>query len=217
MKLKWTVPIVLLVVVFIAVLVIKGGNVKQIPFIQQSKLQEISFSSYWEKFREELDLTENAKIMDFKIIYDKEGQIYKVEFDLIDNKDSYIYRHCFLCPHVEENKLTLIQNTSHDRVSDTDQYISGESFFNKLDLLRSKSQFLDEQTFAYYMIQSRGRNEGVALKGEYFELIGNELKKLVPPEPPKVSYEGFNLQIVGNEVPTAFGTAEDNTITVLLR
>jgi len=216
-SLKQLVLIAVLLLALIAVLVFKDPNVKQISFMQQSKIQEVSFSSHWSEFQNKINLTGAAKIKDFKLIYDKEGLIYKVEFDLIDNKEYYMYKHCFSCTNEVENKVSLIRNTQHEQVPYADQYITGDLFFNKLDFLKTKPELLDQQKFAYYLIQSSGRNEGISYKGDYFELIENDFRKLAPLDPPEESYKGFNIQIVGNEHPTSFGTGENNTKSVIIR
>jgi len=67
------------------------------------------------------------------------------------------------------------------------------------------------------MIYSRGKSEGIGFKGDYFELIGNDLISLAPPDSSDISYEGFNLQIIGNKIPESFATGDTNTTTVFLR
>lgn len=205
-----------LVAALIMVYINKKNEVYQVPFYNQVNFNSVNNNNSWEKFREEIGISEsNSKIENFKLIVDKNNNIYSVKFDIVDKVNGefeiYRYENCFSCELEEENQVRINRLTT-DKYNRYEEIIKANEFFPKLDFIKQE-MFFEDRGNEFILIHSSGSNDNIDIEGDYFTLENRNLNKIDNKE--DYRYKGVNLQFYMNNLPTNF-SSDDNTVTVFI-
>jgi hypothetical protein len=142
----WGISVTLIfLVIIVAIYYFYENHPKKVYLYKQQNFNTINSVDSWRQFREELTISKkNAKLENFKLILDKNLNIYSVVFDVIDKeKDQFIvyhYRTCYSCKEEEENKINISKQTIKERLQ-YDELMDADQFFSKLYHLNKKNFF----------------------------------------------------------------------------
>lgn len=213
---KWTAAAcVLIAVAILALLYGEGDEGEPAPFLESMSLDQVSYQTQWEQFRQKAGISDEARIEDFHLIQKGRDHVYSLRFRIVDERDGsyaiYNYNRCFACTAEEENKDYLGKTVSDEWVQ-YPRLLEAKQFFAYLDAgLRERAVRWDE--YPYYLITSSGEYESLGMPGTYYRLSQAGLTKMEFESRP--SADGFNLQIIGSETPGPF-SVDEKTVHLML-
>lgn len=214
-KKKWLVgSILILCGIIVLFYTFNKNKAEEVLLYSQVNFKDINNTESWESFKKEINIT-NAQIEDFQMILDDKNHIYSVKLNLVKkNNDTYTlhrYDKCNSCELPEENEVFIRKN----KVSEWEnqKLLDADIFFSVLDILKDQG-FFDNKRFKYKLIATSGLNEEIALEGDYYQLKHKSLRKLANLTNEE-TYSGYNLQVIGNDLPEEFGTSDETTQSVI--
>lgn len=195
----------------------EASQIRHIPFFEKQALDQVNFRQLWESFRQKAGISEDARIKDYKLVYDQQGQIESLRFSVLDPMDSGYLKHTYHTCRACEDQEKSIFSTAKQKLEGVDHHknIEADRFFTMLDtVFRDRSWH--REGFSYYLAVSEGVPASVALPGTYYALAETEMRPLPFAEGKDRAVEGVTMQIIGADSPGPFSTDEHNAVNILL-
>lgn len=188
-----------------------GDRAKAISFLEQPSLQHVSFQERWAQFRQKAGISDEARVEEFRLMYDRQQHALSIRMRLLDEAGGQTYRYfvnqCYRCSAEPEKGQGIVRKSREAARLPAGQLVAAERFFQMLDV-SMEAQTISRKDFAYYLIASDGGQEAIALPGTYYRVNGNGLERLTFAGSPQA--EGFHLEIRGSETPGPFASSEQD-------
>jgi hypothetical protein len=196
----WITGAILLVAFVVGILNENKLTVEDLPLFSGKNVYETNIIESWKTFKEEHELSNDARMEEFSMTLNNLGNFESVKFKLVEQQGDKFevihYQGCATCPNLQENELTVWKEKAIE-IPNYKRFMNAEDFFTKLQAVNLQKTFTHETLHTLFLVRSQPWSDEITLPGKYYTLSDNQLIQIEGANE-QHPLQGYNLQILEN-------------------
>lgn len=169
----------LAVIIIIATAAVFVSNINSNPFkhvFAVNSFSGLKFTHEWKSIKNTLSMTDNSRLEGFYMTIGGDGEIQKIQFDIIDKKENNRYEifQFYRLFSVNKQSELLTNQFNTDKWIQYQDLITAGRLFELLDDL-GRGGWLNS---SHLLVYSSGLKEAMRIEGEYYRYHEHEIIKL---------------------------------------